>query len=77
MVPVPDPLLFEPQIDWGEWAQPDLDHVAHLMRHVYENPDEARDKGRTGRRQAVERWSWSNAADIAMGHLRALVGGSA
>jgi glycosyltransferase involved in cell wall biosynthesis len=74
MVPVRDPLFFEPRVDWGEWAQPDLDHLAHLMRHVYEHRDEAREKGRTGRRQAVERWSWANAAGIAMGHLRALVG---
>jgi hypothetical protein len=26
----------------GQWAEPDLDHAARLMRHVREHPDEAR-----------------------------------
>jgi glycosyltransferase involved in cell wall biosynthesis len=31
-----------------EWAEPDLAEAARLMRHVYENPIEARDKGARG-----------------------------
>jgi glycosyltransferase involved in cell wall biosynthesis len=31
-----------------EWAEPDLDEAARLMRHVYENPTEARKKGARG-----------------------------
>lgn len=77
MVSAQDPFFFPPHVDWGEWAQPDLDHLAYLMRYVYENRDEAREKGRIGRGQAVERWSWTSAAESAMRHLRALVGGSA
>jgi glycosyltransferase involved in cell wall biosynthesis len=30
----------------GEWAEPDLDHAARLMRHVFEHADEARSRGR-------------------------------
>ncbi|HEY2180649.1 MAG TPA: glycosyltransferase [Solirubrobacteraceae bacterium] len=29
----------------GEWAQPSVEHAARLMRHVYENPNEAAAKG--------------------------------
>jgi glycosyltransferase involved in cell wall biosynthesis len=29
----------------GEWAQPDIDHAAELMRHVFDHPDEARQRG--------------------------------
>lgn len=29
----------------GEWADPDIEHAAHLMRHVFENRDEARARG--------------------------------
>ena len=31
-----------------EWAEPDLDQAARLMRHVYQNPEEAREKGARG-----------------------------
>jgi len=30
----------------GEWADPDVDHAARLMREVVNNPDAARDRGR-------------------------------
>jgi glycosyltransferase involved in cell wall biosynthesis len=30
------------------WAEPDLDQAAELMRHVYENPAEAAERGRRG-----------------------------
>jgi glycosyltransferase involved in cell wall biosynthesis len=32
-----------------KWAEPDLDEAARLMRHVYENPTEARKKGAQGK----------------------------
>ena len=30
----------------GEWAEPSVEHAAELMRHVYENPQEARGSAR-------------------------------
>ena len=71
MCPVDDPLLFGTGYDWGEWAQPDLDHLARLMRHVAEHPDHARAVGRAARHTAL-RWSWDNAARTALGHLNRL-----
>ena len=38
----------------GTWADPDLDHAARLMRHVYENADDARAKGERARRDIAE-----------------------
>jgi glycosyltransferase involved in cell wall biosynthesis len=36
-----------------EWAEPDLDHAAELMRRVYERPDEARAVGERARRELL------------------------
>jgi glycosyltransferase involved in cell wall biosynthesis len=33
----------------GEWADPDIETAAHLMRRVYERPDEARQLGKRAR----------------------------
>jgi glycosyltransferase involved in cell wall biosynthesis len=41
----------------GVWAEPDLDHAAELMRHVFAEPDEARERGTSARRQMLERHS--------------------
>ncbi len=30
----------------GEWAEPDVEHAATLMRHVFEHQEEARERGR-------------------------------
>jgi len=45
-----------------EWADPDVDHLAHLMRHVYENREEARAKGLRASIAAREKWTWLDAA---------------
>ena len=36
----------EPYPAGGEWAQPDVDRAAAMMRHVFEHRDEARARGR-------------------------------
>lgn len=33
----------------ARWAEPDLDHAASLMRHVFEHPEEARERGARGK----------------------------
>jgi glycosyltransferase involved in cell wall biosynthesis len=67
--PVDDPANFSPQWDWGGWAEADSGHLQHLLRHVFENRDEAVRRGHAAREDAVRRWSWDNAAKIAMTHL--------
>ena len=45
-----------------EWADPDLDEAARLMRHVVEQPDEARERGLRGKAAVEERQSLARAA---------------
>lgn len=46
-----------PYYDGFRWAEPDEDHLVELMRHVYENQDEAREKGARAAEEVAERWS--------------------
>ena len=41
----------------GEWADPDLDHAARLMREVAEGPEEAAERAERGAREIKERHS--------------------
>ena len=41
------------------WANPSLDHLRQLMRHVYVNREEVRKRSRKGRQKVVESWDWS------------------
>ena len=71
MMEVNDPVWFHPHINYGQWAQPDLDHLKQLMRHVYENRDEARQKGLNARKSVVENWTWAHSAATAHRYLSA------
>lgn len=51
-----------PYYEGFEWADPDVDHLASLMRHVYENRQEARAKGLRASIWARENWTWLDAA---------------
>ena len=46
------------------WADPDLDEAARLMRHVVEQPDEARERGLRGKAAVEERQSLERAAEF-------------
>jgi glycosyltransferase involved in cell wall biosynthesis len=39
------------------WGEPDVEHLAQLMRHVYENREEAQDVGARGAREIRQRYS--------------------
>ncbi len=51
-----------PYYEGFRWAQPDEDHLVHLMRYVYEHRDEAAAKGARAAEEALERWTWRQAA---------------
>lgn len=70
--PVSDTYFFPPTNDWGVWAQPNLSHLRALMRHVVENPAEAREKGVVGRSEA-RKWEWSRSAQVAVSHVDELL----
>ncbi len=52
-----------PNYEGSRWAEPDPEHLAHLLRHVYENRDEARAKGAHAAAEMAERWTWRRAAE--------------
>ena len=56
------------------WADPDPDHLLHLLRHVYENRDEARTKGARAAAEVAERWTWRRAAERIAARLEAIGG---
>lgn len=56
------PVFGMPQSPWyrGEqmWAEPDLENAVQLMRHVYNNQDEAANKGKMLKQYISENLSW-------------------
>lgn len=42
---------------YGQWAEPDYEHLRYLMRYLYEHPDEAAEKGRIAARRAHTEWT--------------------
>ncbi|HUM02351.1 MAG TPA: glycosyltransferase [Thermoanaerobaculia bacterium] len=44
------------------WADPDPEHLRFLLRHVYENQDEARSKGAAASAEVTEKWTWDHTA---------------
>ena len=69
LTPAEDGLVYPPSDDCGLWAEPSIDHLADLLRQAREHPEHGRAQGRAGREQAIARWSWQRAADVALGHL--------
>lgn len=42
-----------------QWAEPDVDHLRALMRHVFTHRGEAKEKARIGRAEMVEKYDRS------------------
>ena len=55
-----------------QWADPDPDHLSALLRHVYENRDEARAVGRRAAQEVRERWTYGHAAGRIVARLKAI-----
>lgn len=58
----------------GTWAEPDLDHAAELMRHVWEHQDEARERGARAQREIAEHFSLEAVGEAARSRLKRLAG---
>lgn len=43
-----------------QWADPDPSHLAFLLKHVYENQEEAEQKGKQAAKDVVAKWSVDN-----------------
>jgi len=40
------------------WAEPSVKHLRQLMRQVFENRDEAKQKAERGRAEMLDKWDW-------------------
>ncbi|HEV3075376.1 MAG TPA: glycosyltransferase [Thermoanaerobaculia bacterium] len=61
-----------PYYDGFRWADPDPEHLRHLLRHVYEHRDEARARGQAAAREMAARWTWDAAAQRIIARLDAI-----
>ncbi len=52
-----------PYYDGFRWPEPDEAHLVHLLRHVYENRDEAAAKGNLASQKVLGGWTWRHAAE--------------
>jgi glycosyltransferase involved in cell wall biosynthesis len=58
-----------PYYEGFRWADPDPAHLRHLLRHVYENREEARRLGAAAAREMAEKWSWTSTARKVLARL--------
>lgn len=52
-----------------KWADPSVPHLRKLMRHLFENPEEGRKKGKQARKDMVEKYHPDVIADLVYGQL--------
>lgn len=61
-----------PYYEGLRWADPDEEHLRHLLRHVSEQREEARTRGRTAAQEIAARWTWEHAAARILSRIEAL-----
>ena len=54
------------------WAEPDCEHAIELMRHVYNNQDEAKKKGRMLKKYIAENFSWEKVGKTMIDGIKSL-----
>jgi GT2 family glycosyltransferase len=62
-----------PYYEGFEWADPDIDHLRFLMRHVVDHPEEARRKGAAAAAEVAATRTWTVAAHRVHDRLRQLI----
>ncbi|NTW02340.1 MAG: glycosyltransferase family 4 protein, partial [Oscillochloris sp.] len=55
-----------------QWADPDVEHLAHQMRFVYENQEQARAVGMCAANVVSREWTWKRAAEKILARLDAV-----
>jgi glycosyltransferase involved in cell wall biosynthesis len=68
--------LTSPYYRGARWAEPSYEHLRALLRHVYENREEARAKGRRASREVLGRWTWDESASRIRTRLAEVAPGS-
>jgi glycosyltransferase involved in cell wall biosynthesis len=62
----------DPYLPGVEWAEPDLDHAAELMRRVYDRPEESEAIGERARSDLLEQHSLDRTGDFIRERLSAI-----
>jgi glycosyltransferase involved in cell wall biosynthesis len=58
-----------PYYEGFRWADPDPAHLRFLLRHVYENREEARRRGAAAAREMAQKWTWERSAEKILARL--------
>ncbi len=75
---VPTPTDLDLEVFAGHaWAQPSVEHLRQLMRHVFRHPEEAAAKAHRGRRDMVEKWDGRRVASLFADEFERLLDGVA
>jgi glycosyltransferase involved in cell wall biosynthesis len=72
---VPTPPDIDVELYAGHcWAEPNLEQLRHLMRHVFTHREEAKSLAVQGRREMVEIWDWDVLVEQWMTEFMRLLG---
>jgi GT2 family glycosyltransferase len=63
-----------PYYEGHRWADPDPEHLRHLLRWVYEHREEAAERGSRAALEASQRWTWESTARAIVERLKAIGG---
>jgi glycosyltransferase involved in cell wall biosynthesis len=61
-----------PYYEGFNWAEPSYEHLRTLMRHVYENREEAKMKGAQASAEVLGKWTWRHSAEKIIRRLHAV-----
>jgi len=59
-------------VDFPWLAEPDIDMLCHYLRHVVENPAEAKAKGEAARQHVLAHFTWEHTLDAVESRLRSV-----
>ncbi len=57
----------------GQWAEPDYEHLRHLLRHTYQHRDQSREHGLHAAARVRRDWTWDRVAGDLVRHIDDLV----
>ncbi len=66
MVDIKQPYFQSSDGTYGQWAEPDSDHLVSLMEEVMTDPAGAAEKGKRAASDMHDNWQWQHAAEKAM-----------
>lgn len=62
LVDIKQPYFKSNDSNYGQWAEPDRDHLISLMEEIISDPVKAREKGKAAAHDVDVHWQWQHAA---------------